>query len=197
MPLERPVTLSLLAAHRSRGRARGGRGAAPGGRGAALGPGRPRRAARRALAPRGPLGRAGAGLRLHDRAERAPRAGRVLGLGRDRGRRGLDRHERPRGRERAQRAGGPPAARAAAGGSILRPRSRRLAARVVGLDRETDVAVLKVEQAGLPALEFGDSEALHQGQIVLAFGSPLGPRELGEPGRRERGRAAAEGRTTR
>jgi serine protease Do len=62
----------------------------------------------------------------------------------------------------------------AAGASILRPRSRRLAARLVGLDRETDVAVLKVEQAGLPALAFGDSEALHQGQVVLAFGSPLG-----------------------
>jgi serine protease Do len=62
----------------------------------------------------------------------------------------------------------------AAGGSILKPRSRRLAARVVGLDRETDVAVLKIEQGGLSALEFGDSEALHQGQIVLAFGSPLG-----------------------
>jgi serine protease Do len=63
---------------------------------------------------------------------------------------------------------------ATAGGSILRPRSWRLAARVVGLDRETDVAVLKVEQGGLPALAFGDSEALHQGQVVLAFGSPLG-----------------------
>jgi serine protease Do len=62
----------------------------------------------------------------------------------------------------------------APGGSILRPRSRRLAARVVGLDRETDVAVLKVDQGGLPALAFGDSEALHQGQLVLAFGSPLG-----------------------
>ena len=61
-----------------------------------------------------------------------------------------------------------------AGGSILRPRSRRLAARVVGVDRETDVAVLKVEQGGLPALAFGDSEALRQGQMVLAFGSPLG-----------------------
>jgi serine protease Do len=63
---------------------------------------------------------------------------------------------------------------AKAGGSILRPRSRRLPARVVGLDRETDVAVLKIEQAGLPALELGDSEALHQGQVVMAFGSPLG-----------------------
>jgi serine protease Do len=59
-------------------------------------------------------------------------------------------------------------------GSILRPRSRRLAARVVGVDRETDVAVLKVEERGLPALELGDSEALRQGQLVMAFGSPLG-----------------------
>lgn len=63
---------------------------------------------------------------------------------------------------------------AAAGGSILRPRSRRLAARVVGMDRETDVAVLKVEERGLPALELGDSESLRQGQLVMAFGSPLG-----------------------
>jgi serine protease Do len=65
-------------------------------------------------------------------------------------------------------------AAAATGGSILRPRSRRLAARVVGLDRETDVAVLKVEERGLPALELGDSESLRQGQLVMAFGSPLG-----------------------
>lgn len=59
-------------------------------------------------------------------------------------------------------------------GSILRPRSRRLPARVVGSDLETDLAVLKVEATGLPALELADSEQLHQGQIVLAFGSPLG-----------------------
>ena len=63
---------------------------------------------------------------------------------------------------------------AGAGGSILRPRSRRLTARVVGLDRETDIAVLKVEERGLPALELGDSESLRQGQLVMAFGSPLG-----------------------
>jgi serine protease Do len=63
---------------------------------------------------------------------------------------------------------------APAGGSILRPRSRRLNARIVGLDRETDVAVLKVEERGLPALALGDSESLRQGQLVMAFGSPLG-----------------------
>jgi serine protease Do len=65
-------------------------------------------------------------------------------------------------------------AAAGAGGSILRPRSQRLAARVVGIDRETDVAVLKVEREKLPAIELGDSELLHQGQLVMAFGSPLG-----------------------
>ena len=59
-------------------------------------------------------------------------------------------------------------------GSILRPRSRRLPARVVGADLETDLAVLKVEASGLPALPLADSEQLHQGQLVLAFGSPLG-----------------------
>jgi serine protease Do len=63
---------------------------------------------------------------------------------------------------------------AAAPGSILRPRSRRVAAKLVGIDRETDIAVLKVEEQDLRPLELGDSEALRQGQLVMAFGSPLG-----------------------
>jgi len=62
----------------------------------------------------------------------------------------------------------------APGSSILGPRSRRLDARVAGIDEETDLAVLKVEETGLPALSFADSEELRQGQVVLAFGSPLG-----------------------
>lgn len=61
-----------------------------------------------------------------------------------------------------------------AGGSILKPRGRRVGGQVVGIDSETDLAVLRVEEKDLPALTLGDSEALRQGQIVLAFGSPLG-----------------------
>jgi serine protease Do len=58
--------------------------------------------------------------------------------------------------------------------SILKPKGQTVPAKLVGLDSETDVAVLKVEQTGLPHLEFGDSEALTAGQLVFAYGSPLG-----------------------
>jgi serine protease Do len=47
-------------------------------------------------------------------------------------------------------------------------------AKLVGLDRQTDVAVLKIDMTGLPALVFADSNQLRQGQVVFAFGSPLG-----------------------
>ena len=64
---------------------------------------------------------------------------------------------------------GPPAPR-----SILGTSGRLVGAQIVGVDAETDLAVLKVDEKGLPALPLGDSEALHQGQLVLAIGSPLG-----------------------
>ncbi|MFQ5888650.1 MAG: trypsin-like peptidase domain-containing protein [Gemmatimonadota bacterium] len=60
------------------------------------------------------------------------------------------------------------------GRSILRPRGELLEARVVGVDVETDLAVLRVERSGLPAVQLADSDELQPGQIVLAFGSPLG-----------------------
>jgi serine protease Do len=47
-------------------------------------------------------------------------------------------------------------------------------AKLVGLDHQTDLAVLKIDMTGLPALELADSNELKQGQIVFAFGSPLG-----------------------
>jgi len=58
--------------------------------------------------------------------------------------------------------------------SILKPAGRSLPAKVIGLDREADIAVLKIEATGLPYLEFGDSEKVRQGQIAVAFGSPFG-----------------------
>jgi serine protease Do len=56
----------------------------------------------------------------------------------------------------------------------LHPAGRMLDARVVGVDRGADVAVLKIERQGLSHLSFGDSERLRQGQLVMAFGNPLG-----------------------
>jgi serine protease Do len=47
-------------------------------------------------------------------------------------------------------------------------------AKLVGLDQQTDLAVIKINLAGLKFLKFADSSNLEQGQIVLAFGSPLG-----------------------
>ena len=48
------------------------------------------------------------------------------------------------------------------------------AARVIGTDSETDLAVLKIDADNLPTLSFRDSDKLKQGQIVFALGSPMG-----------------------
>lgn len=58
--------------------------------------------------------------------------------------------------------------------SILRPSGRIVGAQVVNLDLETDIAVLKIQADNLPYLELADSDDLRQGQLVFAFGSPLG-----------------------
>src|SRR5688572_18057353 len=60
------------------------------------------------------------------------------------------------------------------GRSILGRRGRTVGAQIVAIDRETDIAVVKIESKALPVLRFGDSDALRPGQLVLAFGSPLG-----------------------
>jgi serine protease Do len=58
--------------------------------------------------------------------------------------------------------------------SILEPRGRLVGAQVIRADEETDLAVLKVQETGLPFLRLGDSDDLEPGQLVLAFGNPLG-----------------------
>jgi serine protease Do len=71
-----------------------------------------------------------------------------------------------------QRASPPPPAPGEA--SILRQGGRYLRATVVGIDRETDVALLKVPGGGYPTLSFADSDRLHRGQVVFAFRGPMG-----------------------
>lgn len=51
---------------------------------------------------------------------------------------------------------------------------RELKARVIGSDRRTDVALLKVEAQGLPAAQIGDPAKVRVGEWVAAIGSPFG-----------------------
>jgi len=54
--------------------------------------------------------------------------------------------------------------------------TRILDARILGIDRESDLALIKVEERGLHVLPFADSDKIHQGDLVFALGSPLGLR---------------------
>jgi serine protease DegQ len=51
---------------------------------------------------------------------------------------------------------------------------KKLLAKVVGNDPETDLAVLRVTAEALPAIVFGSSDALKVGDVVLAIGNPFG-----------------------
>ncbi|MGH6959658.1 MAG: Do family serine endopeptidase [Dongiaceae bacterium] len=51
---------------------------------------------------------------------------------------------------------------------------KKLLAKVVGNDPETDLAVLRVNAENLPAITFGSSDALKVGDVVLAIGNPFG-----------------------
>jgi serine protease Do len=66
------------------------------------------------------------------------------------------------------------APRRAAMRSIVGPRPRVVGAQIVAVDEETDLSVLKIDEKALPFLELADSDSVKSGQLVLAFGSPLG-----------------------
>ncbi len=51
---------------------------------------------------------------------------------------------------------------------------REFKAKVIGADRRTDIALIKIEAAGLPAVRFGDPGKLRVGEWVVAIGSPFG-----------------------
>src|SRR5215471_11649050 len=52
--------------------------------------------------------------------------------------------------------------------------NRRLTAKLIGRDPETDIAVLQIPAAGLTAVPIGDSDRLQVGDFVLAVGNPFG-----------------------
>ena len=52
--------------------------------------------------------------------------------------------------------------------------NRPLPGKLIGIDRDTDLAVVKIDRKNLPYLNFGNSDELKQGEIVLALGNPLG-----------------------
>ena len=51
---------------------------------------------------------------------------------------------------------------------------REFKARIVGADKRTDVAVVKIQATGLPAVKVGDVSRLKVGEWVMAIGSPFG-----------------------
>jgi len=51
---------------------------------------------------------------------------------------------------------------------------REFRAKVIGVDRRTDVALLKIDATGLPKITVGDSDKLKVGEWVVAIGSPFG-----------------------
>lgn len=47
-------------------------------------------------------------------------------------------------------------------------------ARLIGIHKDTDLALLKIDQTGLPTLLLGNRRPVHQGELVFALGSPEG-----------------------
>lgn len=57
---------------------------------------------------------------------------------------------------------------------VTLPDKREFKAKIVGADKRTDVAVVKIEATGLPAVRIGDVNRLRVGEWVMAIGSPFG-----------------------
>lgn len=51
---------------------------------------------------------------------------------------------------------------------------RKLSAKVVGTDPDTDLALIKIDAENLPAITFASSDKLNVGDVVLAIGNPFG-----------------------
>jgi serine protease Do len=53
-------------------------------------------------------------------------------------------------------------------------KQRIVEARLIGLHKDTDLALIKIEESGLPTLSLGSRRPVHQGELVFAMGSPEG-----------------------
>jgi serine protease Do len=53
-------------------------------------------------------------------------------------------------------------------------KQRIVEARLIGLHKETDLALIKIDETGLPTLSLGSRRPVHQGELVFAMGSPEG-----------------------
>lgn len=58
--------------------------------------------------------------------------------------------------------------------SVLFSDESELEAKIIAFDRETDIAVLKVDETNLTPAKFGDSNDIRIGELVIAIGNPLG-----------------------
>jgi Do/DeqQ family serine protease len=56
--------------------------------------------------------------------------------------------------------------------TVKMPDGKTYDAHLIGTDADTEIALIKIEATGLPAIAFGDSEALRLGEWVLAIGNP-------------------------
>ena len=58
--------------------------------------------------------------------------------------------------------------------SVLLSNDKTYDAEIIGYDTDLDLAVLKIDETGLTAAEFGNSDNLQLGESVIAIGNPLG-----------------------
>ena len=57
---------------------------------------------------------------------------------------------------------------------VTLPDKREFKAKIIGSDKRSDVAVVKIDATGLPAVKIGDTNRLKVGEWVMAIGSPFG-----------------------
>lgn len=57
---------------------------------------------------------------------------------------------------------------------VTLPTGRQVSGKLVGADRRTDLAVIKINETGLKTAAFGDSDKIRVGELAVAIGNPLG-----------------------